>query len=138
LTEVRKRKTPSYTAASAVGSAAIFSNIERFAANTASVCEKLYPVPNRRFNGRTWHCPVKEVIALIDAEIATLKEARAPLAAGSAVTVPKRKAGRPPKVQPDTTATPKRKKKRNLSPEGRARIAEAARKRWAAQRKAAK
>jgi hypothetical protein len=30
-----------------------------------------------------------------------------------------------------------RKKKRNLSPEGRARIAEAAKKRWAVQRKAA-
>ena len=81
---------------------------------------------------------LKEVIALIDAEIAALKEARALLAAGSAVTVAKRKAGRPPKVQPGTTATPKRKKKRNLSPEGRARIAEAARKRWAAQKKAAK
>jgi len=81
---------------------------------------------------------LKEVIALVDAEIAALKEARAILAAGSAVAVAKRKAGRPPKVQPDTTATPKRKKKRNLSPEGRARIAEAARKRWAAQRKPAK
>ena len=32
---------------------------------------------------------LKEVIALIDAEIATLKEARALLAAGSAVTVAK-------------------------------------------------
>jgi hypothetical protein len=41
-------------------------------------------------------------------------------------------------VQPDNTATPKRKKKRNLSPEGRARIAEAAKKRWAAQKKIAK
>ena len=81
---------------------------------------------------------LKEVIALIDAEIAALKEARALLAVGLAVTVAKRKAGRPPKVQPGTTATPKRKKKRNLSPEGRARIAEAARKRWAAQKKAAK
>jgi hypothetical protein len=81
---------------------------------------------------------LKEVIALIDAEIAVLKEAHAILAAGSAVAVAKRKAGRPPKVQPDTTATPKRMKKHNLSPEGRARIAEAARKRWAAQRKVAK
>jgi hypothetical protein len=81
---------------------------------------------------------LKEVIALIDAEIAVLKEARALLANGSAVAVAKRKAGRPPKVQSDTATTPKRKKKRNLSPEGRARIAEAAKKRWAAQRKAAK
>jgi hypothetical protein len=80
---------------------------------------------------------VKEIIALIDAEIAALKEARALLATGSAVTVAKRKAGRPPKVQPDSAKAPKRKKKRNLSPEGRARIAEAAKKRWAVQRKAA-
>jgi hypothetical protein len=81
---------------------------------------------------------LKEVIALIDAEIAALKQARTLLATGSAVTVAKRKPGRPPKVQPDTTATPNRKRKRKLSPEGRARIAEAARKRWATQKKAAK
>jgi len=81
---------------------------------------------------------LKEVIALIDAEIAALKEARALLATGSAVTVAKRKAGRPAKVQPDATTTPKRNKKRNLSPEGRASIAEAAKKRWPAQKKAAK
>jgi len=78
---------------------------------------------------------LKEVIALIDAEIATLKQARVLLAAGSAVTVAKRKPGRPSKVQPDTAKAPKRKKKRNLSPEGRARIAEAARKRWAVAKK---
>jgi hypothetical protein len=78
---------------------------------------------------------LKEVIALIDAEIAALKEARALLATGSAVTVAKRKAGRPPKIQPDTAKAPKRKKKRNLSPEGRARIAEAAKKRWAVAKK---
>jgi len=81
---------------------------------------------------------LKEVIALIDAEIAALKEARALLAVGSAVTVAKRKPGRPPKVHPGTPKVATRKKKRNLSPEGRARIAEAARKRWAAQKKTAK
>jgi hypothetical protein len=81
---------------------------------------------------------LKEFIALIDAEIAALKKARALLATGSAVTVAKRKAGRPPKVQPGTATAPRRKKKRNLSPEGRARIAEAAKKRWAAQKKIAK
>ncbi len=81
---------------------------------------------------------LKDIVSLIDAEIATLKEARALLAAGSAVTVAKRKPGRPPKVQPDTPKVATRKRKRKLSPEGRARIAEAARKRWAAQRKATK
>jgi hypothetical protein len=81
---------------------------------------------------------LKDIVSLIDAEIATLKEARALLAAGSAVTVAKRKPGRPRKVQPDSPKAIIRKKKRNLSPQGRARIAEAARKRWAAQKKAAK
>lgn len=81
---------------------------------------------------------LKNILPLIDAEIAKLKEARALLAAGSAVTVAKRKPGRPRKVQPDSPKVSTRKKKRHLSPEGRARIAEAARKRWAAQKKAAK
>ena len=81
---------------------------------------------------------LKELLSLIDAEIATLKQARVLLAASSAVTVAKRKPGRPPKVHPDTPKVATRKKKRNLSPEGRARIAEAARNRWAAQKKTAK
>jgi hypothetical protein len=41
---------------------------------------------------------LKDIVSLIDAEIAKLKEARALLATGSAVTVAKRKAGRPPKL----------------------------------------
>jgi hypothetical protein len=81
---------------------------------------------------------LKDILSLIDAEIATLKEARVLLAAGSAVTVAKRKPGRPPRVQPGSPKAPIRKKKRNLSPEGRARIAEATKRRWAAQKKAAK
>jgi len=89
----------------------------------------------QRYNSRM---ALKDIVSLIDAEIATLKEARALLAAGSAVTVAKRKPGRPRKVQPDSPKATIRKKKRNLSPEGRARIAEAARKRWAAQKKAGK
>jgi hypothetical protein len=82
---------------------------------------------------------LKEVIVLIDAEIAALKQARALLAAGSTVTIAKRKPGRPRKVQPDfPVISSPRKKKRNISPEGRARIAEAVKKRWAAQKKATK
>jgi hypothetical protein len=81
---------------------------------------------------------LKDILSLIDAEIATLKEARALLAASSAVTVAKRKPGRPSKVQPDSLKVSTRKKKRHLSPEGRARIAEATKKRWAAQNKTAK
>jgi hypothetical protein len=59
---------------------------------------------------------LKDIVSLIDAEIATLKDARARLAASSAVTEAKRKPGRPPKVQPDSPKAPIRKMKRNLSP----------------------
>ena len=78
-----------------------------------------------------------DIISSIDAEIATLKQARTLLAAGSAVTVAPRKAGRPPKVVASSPKALPRKKKRVLSPEGRARIAAAAKKRWAAKKKAA-
>jgi len=81
---------------------------------------------------------LKDIVSLIDAEVAALKEARALLAAGSAVTVAPRKAGRPAKATPDSPKVSTRKKKRNLTPEGRARIAEAVKKRWAAQKKSAK
>ena len=82
---------------------------------------------------------LKELLSLIDAEIATLKEARALLATGSAVTAAPRKAGRPPKVVASSPkASPRKKKKRVISPEGRARISEAVKRRWAAQKKAAK
>jgi nitrogen fixation protein FixH len=56
--------------------------------------------------------------------------------------VAKKKAGRPKKVVAVAAvvakpAKTKKKKKRNLSPEGRKRIAEAVKKRWAAQKAAA-
>jgi len=66
------------------------------------------------------------IIATIEAEIATLQRARASLTGSPQ----KRGPGRPP-----GTAT---KKKRNLSPERRARIAAAVKARWAKQKKAAK
>jgi hypothetical protein len=68
------------------------------------------------------------IIALIDAEIGRLQEARA-LIAGAAATTVKRRPGRPKGPG---------KKKRNLSPEGRARIVAAAKARWAKRRKATK
>ena len=67
---------------------------------------------------------ITEILSQIDAEIARLKEAKTIL---GAATKPGR--GRPK----GTTAAPKA-KKRNLSPEGRARIAEAVKRRWAAQK----
>ena len=76
-----------------------------------------------------------EILSLIDTEIATLKQARA-LLSGTVAESEKKKPGRP-KSTPAPAASAK-KKKRNLSPEGRARIAEAVKRRWAAQKKAAK
>jgi len=72
-----------------------------------------------------------KILTLIDAEIATLQQARA-LIAGAA----KRGVGRPKGSTAPVVAKPKHKHK--LSPEGRARIATAAKARWAAQRKAGK
>ena len=81
---------------------------------------------------------ISDVLVSIDSEIAILRQARA-LLSGDAAPAAKRKAGRPRKVAAvaPVTAKPAKKKKRNLSPEGRKRIAEAVKKRWAAQKKAA-
>jgi len=82
---------------------------------------------------------LSEILAMIDSEIAQLQNARALLTSAGA-PVAKKKAGRPRKVAEAVgpeTAKPVRKKKRNLSPEGRKRIAEAVKRRWAAQKKTA-
>lgn len=89
---------------------------------------------------------ISDILAILDSEIAQLQQARALLGGGAALA-PKRKAGRPKKVvaAPKKAAAvalvaakpAKKKKKRNLSPEGRKRIAEAVKKRWAAQKAAA-
>jgi hypothetical protein len=95
---------------------------------------------------------ISEILATIDQEIAQLQQARA-LLGGGAVAAPKKKVGRPRKIvaapkkaavvaapvaaKPAKTAKIAKKKKRNLSPEGRKRIAEAVKKRWAAQKAAA-
>jgi hypothetical protein len=87
---------------------------------------------------------VAEILATIDHEIATLQQAKA-LLTGAVAPVVKRKPGRPRKLvavvskkaaAAPVTAKPAKKKKRNLSPEGRKRIAEAVKKRWAAQKAA--
>jgi hypothetical protein len=85
---------------------------------------------------------IADILASIDHDLAKLHQARA-LLSGEAAPVAKRKVGRPRKI----LAAPKKaavivpaakpaKKKRNLSPEGRKRIADAVKKRWAAQKKA--
>jgi hypothetical protein len=88
---------------------------------------------------------VSEILASVDREIALLKQVRA-LLSGTAAAAPKKKAGRPkktlavvaPTAQKPAKKIAKKRKKRNLSPEGRKRIAEAVKRRWAAQKAAAK
>lgn len=70
---------------------------------------------------------VNRIIAEIDAQILKLQQARALL---SDISTPVRSGPGRPK---GTTNLPKR--KRNLSPEGRKRIADAMKKRWAERRK---
>jgi hypothetical protein len=65
-----------------------------------------------------------EVLASIDAEIAALQQARALLIGNDTAAAEKKTSSKKPL-----------KKKRTLSPEARARIAEGQRKRWAAQKK---
>lgn len=79
---------------------------------------------------------ITNLLTLIDAEIARLQQARA-LLSGTIAKPEKRKPGRP-KSTTTAPVAPAKKKKRNLSPEGRARIAEAVRRRWAAAKKAGK
>jgi len=69
---------------------------------------------------------VSEILAQIDRDIAQLQQARALLIGGSAAA---KKSG------PIPVAKKSVKKKRNLSPEGRKRIAEAVKRRWAEQKK---
>ena len=71
---------------------------------------------------------VSEILAQIDREIAQLKQARGLLAGTIAKSSKKAAAPAAKKVA---------KKKRNLTPEGRKRIAEAVKRRWAEQKKAA-
>ncbi len=71
---------------------------------------------------------VSEILAQIDREIAQLQEARALL--GGGVAPASKKAAAAPAAKKTV------KKKRNLSPEGRKRIAEAVKRRWAEQKKA--
>lgn len=74
---------------------------------------------------------ITDVLAQIDAEIARLQQAKAILSESGAVAKPGR--GRPKNTAAVTPASTR--KKRNVSPEGRARIAAAVKRRWAAQKK---
>jgi hypothetical protein len=77
---------------------------------------------------------LESLIAKIDAELARFQQIRALLSGGAAPAGKKR--GRPAGAV--KAAGKPAKKKRNISPEGRARIAAAVKARWAKQKKAAK
>ena len=78
---------------------------------------------------------VSRILSEIDAEIARLQQARAALSSiGASGTVAPRR-GRPKGSTNKKTAA-KTGRKRNLSPEGRKRIAEAMKRRWAERRSA--
>lgn len=76
---------------------------------------------------------VSRIIAEIDAQISKLQQARALLAG---TTAPTTRAGRGrPKGSKNAASSAAPRKKRKLSPEGRKRIADAMKKRWAERRK---
>jgi transposase len=75
---------------------------------------------------------VKKILAEIDGEVARLQQIRAALIGVGGVSTGKRR-GRP--KGSTNAAKPAKRKKRNLSPEGRKRIAEAMKRRWAERRK---
>lgn len=75
---------------------------------------------------------VSRIIVEIDAQISKLQQARA-LLAGTTAPAPPTGRGRPKGSKNASTGTTPRKRK--LSPEGRKRIADAMRKRWAERRK---
>jgi hypothetical protein len=76
---------------------------------------------------------VSNIIKELDAQIAKLQQARALLADSEAT--PKQR-GRPKGSKSASPVVKKTASKRTLSPEGRKRIADAMKKRWAARRKA--
>ena len=77
---------------------------------------------------------VTEILSAIDAEISRLQQARQAVAAlDGASPIPAKRRGRP-KGSTNAASAPSaepRKRKRNLSPEGRKRIQEAMKRRWA-------
>jgi hypothetical protein len=77
---------------------------------------------------------LSKILAEIDLEISRLEQARSILAGDGAPAV---KGPRKTGSAAAGLEGVKRKKKRNLSPEGRKRIAEAVRRRWELQKKAA-
>jgi hypothetical protein len=78
---------------------------------------------------------VAKILSEIDGEIARLQQIREALSGIGGVSTAKRR-GRPKgSTNAPKADKPAKRKKRNLSPEGRKRIAEAMKRRWAERRK---
>jgi hypothetical protein len=77
---------------------------------------------------------VNRIIAEIDAQISKLQQARA-LLAGTTTSAGRTGRGRPKGSKNGAASSTKKPRKRKLSPEGRKRIADAMKKRWAERRK---
>jgi hypothetical protein len=75
---------------------------------------------------------LKTIHAELDAGIARLQQAKTVLSSANASGAPAVHKGRPKNAVATPAPAKPVKKKRNLSPEGRARIAEAVKRRWAA------
>ncbi|HTW80295.1 MAG TPA: hypothetical protein VME23_12185 [Terracidiphilus sp.] len=78
-----------------------------------------------------------EILVSIDREITTLQKARSLIAAKAGKERKNRRPTRLAALNAPTVKPAKRRKKRNLTPEGRQRIADAQRRRWEKNRKAA-
>ena len=77
---------------------------------------------------------VNRIIAEIDAQILKLQQARS-LLAGTTTSAARTGRGRPKGSKNGAAASTTKPRKRKLSPEGRKRIADAMKKRWAERRK---
>jgi hypothetical protein len=85
---------------------------------------------------RRQHVEVSRIIAEIDAQISKLQQARELLSGTTTASAGKGR-GRPKGSKNAKTAAASVTRKRKLSPEGRKRIAEAMKRRWAERRKTA-
>jgi hypothetical protein len=78
---------------------------------------------------------LNRIVSELDVEIARLQRIRSALTDGGGASAGGKKRGRPKGSKNATLATPS-KKARKLTPEGRKRIADAMKRRWAERRKA--
>jgi hypothetical protein len=104
--------------------------------NRKIACKPALIGARKLFEPRRVSMGLAEILVSIDREITTLQRARKLLVAQMGEG---KKRGRPPAatLKAQAKAPAKKRKKRNLTPEGRKRIADAQKRRWEASRKSA-